>query len=282
MEEGNASGTAEMVCFFRALDYIWEKENSIIQDKYAHLFLSPKMRARLKSYEDISRRDRFRKLMMYLFDWVILRHAAIDNLIKKYAHAMPIVLLGAGYDSRALRLKEFLRHGVFEVDFPATSDEKISRLKDAKIDINSIQYYKADLIRKPLANILEDLHLTRTKALVVWEGVSMYVPQKVVEDTIYTLKTHLQQGTILTADYYNTAGKTHLSQETIRAKSDKFANTFQSEPILFTTSPEKIREIGLACGASEVTSQSAKDIMQSFARTNFIDTGMFSLAEFIF
>ena len=62
MEEGSASGTAEMVCFFRALDLQWDKEKSLIKDEYARLFLSEKMQTRLPGYADLAKRDRYRRL----------------------------------------------------------------------------------------------------------------------------------------------------------------------------------------------------------------------------
>ena len=37
---------------------------------------------------------------------------------------MPVVLLGAGYDSRSLRLKDHIKHGIWEFDFPATQRRK--------------------------------------------------------------------------------------------------------------------------------------------------------------
>jgi len=282
MEEGNASGTAEMVCFFRALDQQWDGDKSLIKDKYAHLFLSPKMQERLANYADRGRRDRYRKLLMHLFDWIILRHAAIDNLVRKHGKEMSVVILGAGYDSRALRLKEFMLHGVAEVDFPATGEAKQKLLKAAGLDTSHIRFEKADLIRKPLADILNDLELKGKKALVVWEGVTMYVPQSVVEKTIRTIATELAPGSVLVADYYNEAGRTGVSAETLKLKTEQFSKTFKSEPILFMSDPAKLAALGIAQGAKHVTTRTASDIAVAAQRDDFTDTGMFALAEFSF
>lgn len=282
MEEGSASGTAEMVCFFRALDQQWDGDTSLINDKYAHLFLSPKMQERLANYADRSRRDRYRKLLMYLFDWIILRHAAIDDLVRQHGREMFVVILGAGYDSRALRLKDSMRHGVAEVDFPATGEAKQKLLKAGKLDTSHIRFEKADLIRKPLADILSDLGLKGKKALVIWEGVTMYVPQLVVERTIHTIATELAPGSILVADYYNEAGRTGVSVEIVKAKTEQFSKTFKSEPILFMSDPTKLEALGIAQGAKRVTTRTASGIAAAAKRDDFTDTGMFALAEFEF
>ncbi len=283
MEEGSASGTAEMVCFFRALDLQWEKENSLIKDEFARLFLSEKMQQRLPGYADRAKRDRYRRLMMYLFDWIILRHAAIDKLVRENGPQMPVVLLGAGYDSRALRLKSFLAHGISEVDFPATAEQKRRILTAAHIDTAHITFHSADLMQKSLAEILEALGLKGKKALIVWEGVTMYVSRAVIEQTIRTCATLLAPGSILVADYFNEKGKSSLSTETIRQKTEAFSKTFKSEPILFSSDPEGIRTLALAQGAKSVNSLTGGDIAAHFNRSaDFTDNGMFALADIRF
>lgn len=280
MQEGSASGTAEMVCFFRALDYQWDQQDSLIKDEYAQIFLSEKMRTRLAGYADRAKRERYRKLLLYLFDWIILRHAAIDRLVREKGPQMPVVLLGAGYDSRALRLRDFLRHGVFEVDFPATAEQKRSLLARAKIDTDHITFLSADLMQQSLGQILETLGLKGSAALIVWEGVTMYVTQAVIEQTIKTCRTLLGPGSQLVADYFNEQGKTALSAEVVRQKSEQFANTFKTEPILFSSTPEKMRSLAEAQGAKTVLSRTAAEIAVSFGRAHdFTDNGMFALAE---
>ncbi len=283
MEEGSASGTAEMVCFFRALDLQWDKENSLIKDEFAQLFLSEKMQQRLPGYADRAKRDRYRRLMMYLFDWIILRHAAIDNLVRENGPQMPVVLLGAGYDSRALRLKSFLKHGISEVDFPATAEQKKKILAQAKIDTAHITFHSADLMQKSLAEILETLGLKGKQALIVWEGVTMYVSKAVIEQTIRTCSTLLAPGSILVADYFNEKGKSALSADIIKQKSEAFAKTFKSEPILFSSDPKSLRTLALTQGAKSVTSLTASAIATMFGRSaDFKDNGMFALANIRF
>lgn len=280
MEEGSASGTAELVCFFRALDQQWDKENSIIKDEYARLFLSEKMQHRLPVYADRAKRDRYRRLMMYLFDWIILRHAEIDNLVRKLGPQMPVILLGAGYDSRSLRLKSYLKHGIFEVDFPATAEQKKKILDREKIETGHITFHSADLMQKSIADIFADLGVKGKQALVVWEGVTMYVPRSVIEQTIHTCATVLARGSCLVADYFNERGKSALSAEKIKQKSETFTKVFNSEPILFSSDPEGVRALALDQGAKSATSLTANDIAAHFGRSaDFTDNGMFALAE---
>ncbi len=85
------------------------------------------------------------------------------------------------------------------------------------------------------------------------------------------------------ADYFNEKGKSALSADIIKQKSEAFAKTFKSEPILFSSDPESLRTLALAQGAKSVTSLTASAIATMFGRSaDFKDNGMFALANIRF
>src|SRR5262249_26249145 len=87
-----------------------------------------------------------------------------------------LVILGAGFDSRAYRLGDFLRETrVFEVDRPATQERKIARVHEAVgTPPQNLQYVAVDFRHDDLgAKLTEAGYLPDQKTFFIWEGVTM-------------------------------------------------------------------------------------------------------------
>src|SRR5687767_4288283 len=120
-----------MVCLFRATDQRRKPEERIVDDPYAKTFLGPMMRAALVTLEATGRLGVLaEEYSAGLTAYVLCRHRFIDDCLKEAladanAPVEQVVLLGAGYDTRAYRFAGELRgRPVFEVDFPSTSKRK--------------------------------------------------------------------------------------------------------------------------------------------------------------
>jgi methyltransferase (TIGR00027 family) len=103
------------------------------------------------------------------FDDAVL--GAIDDGVTQ------VVILGAGYDGRALR---FRSPGVrfFEVDHPATQDDKRRRLTRLGVDAHDVEFVSADFTQPGLASVLERAgHRADERSLFVLEGVLRYLPE---------------------------------------------------------------------------------------------------------
>jgi methyltransferase (TIGR00027 family) len=88
-----------------------------------------------------------------------------------------IVILGAGYDGRALR---FRTPGVrfFEVDHPATQRDKRARLDAIGASLDGITFVAADFTEPGLADRLRDAgHDRSAPSLVTCEGLLRYLPE---------------------------------------------------------------------------------------------------------
>jgi methyltransferase (TIGR00027 family) len=99
-----------------------------------------------------------------------------------------IVILGAGYDGRALR---FRTPGVrfFEVDHPATQADKRDRLARLHVVTNGISFIAADFtepgLDERLAEAGQELH-EPTQFLL--EGVLRYLPELAIRDLLGTAR----------------------------------------------------------------------------------------------
>src|SRR5262249_43732412 len=122
---GRPSQTAEVVCLMRASDQRRPSAERILDDPYARWFLGPMSRAALASWEASGRGGKLaERLSPGLTAFVLTRHRWIDDCLRRALarDVEQVVLLGAGYDTRAYRFaSELAGRPVFEVDFPATS-----------------------------------------------------------------------------------------------------------------------------------------------------------------
>lgn len=123
------------------------------------------------------------------------RHRLIDDLLRERLQADPslqVVLLGAGFDTRAYRL----RGGRWlELDHPVIMQAKELALPAAQA-ANPLRRVAIDFAHERLADKLTGLD-ARAPVLVVMEGVSMYLDTAALGDTARTLHALLPRHTLV-------------------------------------------------------------------------------------
>lgn len=104
-----------------------------------------------------------------------------------------LVLLGAGLDSRPYRLAEQLR-GVrtIEVDHPVSQESKRARLRRLLgEEPAAVTYVGIDFNRDDLGGALDRAgHDRAARTLFLWSGVSMYLPEQAVSETLEWVAAH--------------------------------------------------------------------------------------------
>jgi methyltransferase (TIGR00027 family) len=192
--DSSASKTALMVCAYRAR-----------ASKHARpLFVDPWADALAGADgHDIARRLDAKFPPMEL--WLTLRVAYLDRLVGLAVDRLSvrqIVILGAGYDTRAARLP---RAGVrfFEVDHPATQASKRERL--ARLDgypVDAATYVSCNFEREdPIERLVACGFATTEPALVIWEGVVQYLTEAAVRATATTLARGLDPRSLVAFDF---------------------------------------------------------------------------------
>ncbi|HEY5925181.1 MAG TPA: class I SAM-dependent methyltransferase [Kofleriaceae bacterium] len=177
-----ASRTAEYVALYRALETTERRRDPLFRDPFAMHLLSesrarwlrvanwPGMRGLIERYAD-SRAPGARTS-------AIGRTRFIDDLVRAEATAgmRQLVILGAGYDSRAHRLPELAKLPVYEVDRADTQAEKRKRIESAPGVRKDVHYVSVDFEKQDLATRLADAgwRADRT-SLFIWEGVTNYL-----------------------------------------------------------------------------------------------------------
>jgi methyltransferase (TIGR00027 family) len=137
--------------------------------------------------------------------WLAVRVAYLDRLVGTAVDqlgARQIVILGAGYDTRAARLP---RAGVrfFEVDHPATQAAKRARL--AELDgypVDAATYVTCDFeTEDPISRLVAGGLDPRAPALVLWEGVVSYLTEDAVRATATRVATGLDPRSLIAFEF---------------------------------------------------------------------------------
>jgi len=123
--------------------------------------------------------------------------------------ATQVVILGAGFDTRAHRFAELLKDAaVIEIDYGATQEYKKRRV-DAALGgaPANVVYAPIDFTRE---NLGEVLHRAGFKAdrrtYYICEGVSMYVPEEGMKETLRAIAAASAPGSTLLLEYINRGG----------------------------------------------------------------------------
>ena len=190
MQNGRASRTAEHNALFRALETSRPSVARPATDPYAAGFLSPPLRA----VDLLARTGPGHRLATAVIDraWpgvrgsVVARTRLIDDLVTDIAGRVDqVVLLGAGFDSRAHRLAPLREPAVFEVDHPDTQARERARHPAAPGVNDAVRYVPVDFQRDDLDASLRDAGFDLGRpALLLWEGVTNYLSESSVDETI--------------------------------------------------------------------------------------------------
>jgi methyltransferase (TIGR00027 family) len=198
------SRTARGVALFRAMASFDYPKTKFGPDYMATYFLPRISQAILKNEK--ARRRIKSKFPDGMYELFIARTTFFDALFTEALHreVPQIVILGAGYDTRAYR---FAAHNpgtvVFELDISTTQGRKISLLKKAQIHAPAtIKYVPVDFNEDLLEDVLEKYGFDGNKqAFFLMEGVTYYLEPESIERTLAAIKSISRQGASLAFDY---------------------------------------------------------------------------------
>jgi methyltransferase (TIGR00027 family) len=140
------------------------------------------------------------------YGFMLARALYIDDLIRREAAAGldQLVILGAGYDTRALRMKELEGIEVVEIDHPATSRDKRRRIAALPGGApENVTYLEVDFTRQRFTEALAT-HCQdgRRRSLFVLSGVSMYLPRAELFDVFSQVGDYGAERSAIVFDYF--------------------------------------------------------------------------------
>jgi methyltransferase (TIGR00027 family) len=194
----------------------------------------------------------------------VVRTRAIDDFVVSAINdgCTQLLLLGAGYDTRALRLPVVASTTAFEVDHPTTQARKRKALGTSS---GNVRYIPLDFEHDCLETALADSELDpEQRACVVWEGVFSYLTPEAIDLTLsalvklcapgsQVLLTYVDQSAL---DYPRSQGPAWLAA--VRAVGEPFrsglhpsrARTFFGERDLTLRNDESTTEVAHRLGVA--------------------------------
>ena len=207
MDEQQASITASIMAFHRALEMLLPENDRVCHDPLAIHFLPPDWAALLQ--------DRA-KLMAFMAEKkkefpgvngaVVSRVRFIDGIVADALDngMVQLVILGAGYDSRAYRIPGLRQQAiVFELDEPATQQDKRIKIEKAiKETPQHVRFVDIDLSTESLSDRLgENGYDPSKKTLFVLEGLVPYLPKAAFESVLAFITGDEQTSHTMVFDY---------------------------------------------------------------------------------
>ncbi|MDM7999723.1 MAG: class I SAM-dependent methyltransferase [Dehalococcoidia bacterium] len=270
MKKGKPSFSAEVMAFYRAAESAKPEAERLYYDPLARAFLRMPLRLLAGS-----------RMLAGLTIWflterwipggvgvVLARSRYIDDCLKGcLAEGVgQLVILGAGYDSRAYRSDILSRDvKVFEVDHPATQRAKIRRLIDSLGYLpRHVAYTPVNLMEEPPGKRLIEKGYERSlKTLFICEGVSYYLSAKAMDGVLSFVAESSAPGSSLVFDYFvqmtaDEARKAKMSHWRLErmARSARLSG----EPVLFRMQPLAVEGFLAQRGFELKTNLAAQDL----------------------
>ena len=187
------------------------------------------------------------------FAWLMLvRTRFIDEQMERAIRsgATQLVILGAGFDTRAHRFFELLKDtSVIEIDHGATQEYKKRRVEAALGGApGNVVYAPIDFARENLGEVLHRAGFDPgRKTYYICEGVSMYVPEEGMKETLRAIASESVSGSALLLEYLNRGGVELLTKYPMGMVKNAIA---WGEPFVFGVPDGQDREFFLQTGLS--------------------------------
>jgi methyltransferase (TIGR00027 family) len=209
MHRNQPSRTAQYMALFRAVETAQRPGRRLFEDPYAIPMLSGALKALAKTAQIPGLGRSVRAFLDFGWPYTrssgVVRTRLIDDLVRDSIRAgvRQLVLLGAGFDSRAFRLDEAKDIPIFEVDHPATQRAKRSRLRLAlEHPPDNVHFVEVDFETDNLEFNLRDAGFDeKISAVVLWEGVVSYLSESAVHANLLLLSHLLAPGSRLILTY---------------------------------------------------------------------------------
>jgi len=140
-----------------------------------------------------------------MLNMVMARTMLFDQIIEQ---ALPevahFVAMGAGMDTRAIRVHNQSGARPIELDIATTQNLKLTTYEKAGTDTVGVEFYPIDFRHETTSEVLArvDGYDAAKPSIFLWEGVTLYLSERDVRKTMRDLKLHAAPGSRLVADFY--------------------------------------------------------------------------------
>ena len=191
MKVDKTSRTAQYMAFFRALETKRNDNDKLFADPLAIHFLDFRLKLAVKASTLPLFKSYLKKTIQRripgAYSSGLARTKYIDDLVEFTIKegTKQILILGAGFDTRASRLDCLQSIPVIEIDHPNTSNFKIDTYKEHIGHLpGNVTYCKIDFNTQSLDDLARKYHFDFTKpTTIIWEGVTNYLNTEAIDNT---------------------------------------------------------------------------------------------------
>jgi methyltransferase (TIGR00027 family) len=282
---GPGSKTAMGVLLNRFTESRKPENERICYDPYAVHFVSRDILdlADRKPDEARAMHAQYERFLPGLSNSIVARVRFFDDFVKKSIEEgiLQLVILGAGYDSRAYRIERLKKMNVFEVDHPATQAVKMKKIKEIFGGLpDYVVYVPVDLGAEDLGQKLQEMGYDRSlKTLVLMEGLLYYLPPKAVDEILFFIVKNSGRGSSVLFDYYPQSVVDGNSP--LEAGRNVWNHVSQlGEPFQFGIKEGTIESFLVKRGFSQVRNVTSEDYKEAYFHGINENRAVFSLLSF--
>jgi methyltransferase (TIGR00027 family) len=191
------------VAAFRAIETRKPEGERIVSDPFAQALIPAGIMFSISMW--IVRSGLYERIAPGATGFILGRERYIDDYLRARLDEGldQVVLLGAGFDTRAFRIPGIEATTVFAVDQPETQAVMLERLRTVVDPLPAtIRFVPADLNTQQLGDVLRaagyDEH---ARTLFIWQGVTYFLRPEGVDRTLAFIATHSAPGSSVVFDY---------------------------------------------------------------------------------
>lgn len=270
MKKNRHSRTAVIVAVVRALHTAFERP-IVFDDPYAIDLAGPLWRivAKSKICYWIGTRIIYKGLDPIRRQIIARARYCEDKLEKAAADGIhQYVIIGAGFDSFALRRKDLTKTlAVFELDHPASQQSKRNRLKQLRVTLaEKHEFVEIDFENEGFCEALaRSSYHPQIPAFFSWLGTVHYLTPQAVLKTLNAIAACAYPGSELVLDYAGAQGLAAAGDEKMVKKLKRFTNR-RGEPILSIFEQDQFREMISQAGFNLLENLSPEDQARRYFR----------------
>ena len=234
--EHKPSETAMGAATLRALAALDEREEIRGTDYLAEIFLTDDRKSFLR--DPVIRESIIKKkIIPGMYEFLIARTAFYDGIVERALreNIPQIVFMGAGYDSRSYRFKDLIRDTrIFELDIHPTQQRKKDLLHHAMVPIpEQLVFVPINFNTDNIGDVLAKAGFIKSRqALFVWEGVTYYLPARVIDDSLSNVKANSPAGSSICFDYASLSPELQNDQS-VQKLREMMRSNYPGEPTFF-------------------------------------------------
>jgi methyltransferase (TIGR00027 family) len=205
---GPGSKTAMGALLARFFESQKPADERICYDPYAAYFINPKILEWGAHHPDEARimQEQLDRFFPGRNNSIVARVRFFDDFVKKSIDEgiEQLVILGAGYDSRAYRIEGLEKIKTFEVDHPATQYIKIKKIEMIFGNLpDHVVYVSCNLETEDLnQRLINRGYKRQVKTLFLMEGVLMYLQPNVVDEILSFITKNSGKKSSILFDYF--------------------------------------------------------------------------------